>query len=250
MSISTLPTPASSPYAALRPFSVEEYHRMIEVGILTKQDKVELIRGYVTFKNPPHKPGSGASPFSALRPFSVAEYHRMIDAEILTAGDKVELIKGNVVFKMARIPPHDTSVTGVFEALRATLPSGWTVRSQCGVTLTTSEPEPDAAVVRGTWRDFKNHHPYPSEIGLVVEVSDSSLRVDRSEKGEAYSADGIPIYWIVNVVDQWIEVYTQPTGAGSDARYAQRHDYRPGDSIPLILDGATVGQVAVRDLLG
>ena len=80
MSVSTLPTPASSPYAALRPFSVEEYHRMIEVGILTEQDKVELLWGYVRFKNPPHEPGPDDSPFSALRPFSVAEYHRMIDA--------------------------------------------------------------------------------------------------------------------------------------------------------------------------
>lgn len=246
MSVSTLPTPASLPYAALRPFSVEEYHRMIEVGILTEQDKVELIRGYVIFKNPPHK----TSPFSALRPFSVAEYHQMIGAEILTTEDKVELLNGYVVLKMPRNPPHDTSVMGVFESLRATLPVGWTVRSQCAVTLAISEPEPDAAVVRGTWRDFKNHHPYPPEIGLVVQVSDSSLRLDRGEKGLAYSAAGIPMYWIVNVVDQWIEVYTEPTGAGQDASYAQRHDYRPGDSIPLILDGITVGQVAVRDLLG
>jgi len=250
MSLSTLPTPASSPYAALRPFSVDEYHRMIELEILTEQDKVELIRGYVIYKNPPHEPTPDDSPFSALRPFSVAEYHQMIDAEILTAEDKVELLNGYVVLKMPRNPPHDTSVMGVLEALRATIPSGWTVRSQCAVTLATSEPEPDAAVARGTWRDFKDHHPYPAEVGLLVEVSDSSLRIDRSEKGESYSAAGIPIYWIVNVVDQWIEIYTHPTGAGQDARYAQRHDYRPGDSIPLILDGVTVGQVAVRDLLG
>jgi Uma2 family endonuclease len=168
---------------------------------------------------------------------------------MLSDDDKVELLNGYMVLKMPRNPPHDVSVVAVQESLRAMMPNGWCVRGQCAITLATSEPEPDGAVVRGVIRDYVARHPGPADIGLVVEVADSSLTRDRDDKGPIYAEAGIPIYWVVNIQDRWIEVYTQPTGTGAAARYAHRQDYRPGDAVPLVLAGAVVGQIPVLDVL-
>lgn|SRR5262245_1289732 len=195
----------------------------------------------------PPQPGFHA--MTAFRRFSVAEYHRLIETGVLTEEDKVELLNGYVVLKMPRNPPHDVSIPLTQEALRILLPSGWCIRSQGAITLATSEPEPDVVVARGSWRDYQAHHPGPSEIGLVVEVAESSLTRDRDDKGPIYADAGLPVYWIVNLVDRQLEVYTQPSGTVAAARYAQRQDFRPGDSVHLLLDGAVVGQVAVRDVL-
>ena len=77
-------------------------------------------------------------------------------------------------------------------------------------------------------------------------MSDSSLGFDRTDKLRNYARDLIPIYWIVNVVDGHIEVYTRPVG---DA-YAQRQDYGPADAVPLVLDGVHVSDVPVAIVLG
>jgi hypothetical protein len=84
---------------------------------------------------------------------------------------------------------------------------------------------------------------------MLIEVSDSTLAGDRADKGRIYARANIPIYWIVNLVDRLIEIYTSPSGPIADPTYAQRQDYRPGDSVPLILDGITVTTIAVSDLL-
>src|SRR5262249_35795011 len=155
-------------------------------------------------------PGSGlASPASKI---SVAEYHRMIAAGKLREGDPFELLDGVLVRKMTRLPPHDVSVTLLGKRFIGMLPPGWTCRSQCAVTLSTSEPEPDGVIARGDDRDYATRHPGPQDLALIAEVSDSSLVHDRDVKGPIYARESIPVYWIVNLVDEQIEVYTNPTG--------------------------------------
>ena len=75
-----------------------------------------------------------------------------------------------------------------------------------------NEPEPDLCVVRGESDDYTDRHPGPGDIALIVEVAESSLSRDRGEKGENYGRAGIPVYWIVNLVDRRLEVYSNPTG--------------------------------------
>jgi hypothetical protein len=58
-----------------------------------------------------------------------------------------------------------------------------------------------------------------------------------------------PTYWIANVVEHCIEVYTDPFAAGAEPAYRQRHDYGPLDTIPFVLDGAEVGGLSVSELL-
>ncbi len=181
--------------------------------------------------------------------FSVARYQRMIEAGILTSEDKVELLENYVVLKMPRNPPHDGTLDLVKAAIPARIPAGWLPRVQQTVVLSDSQPEPDFALARGTPRTYLNRHPTPADIGLIVEVADSSLLRDQRDKTRIYARGGIPCYWIVNLVDRRIEVYTQPSGPTAVPAYSSFQIYQPGDAVPLVLDGATVGTVPADELL-
>jgi hypothetical protein len=184
-----------------------------------------------------------------VRRFTVDEYHRMIAAGILTEQDRVELLDGWITPKMPRNPPHDSFLAQAAEALRARLPQGWHLRNQSAVTLATSEPEPDLAVVLGPASRYRASHRVPADVALLVEVADSSLSHDRTEKGRLYAAAAIPAYWIVNLVDGRVEVYTDPTGPAPNPGYRQRHDYGPQDGVPLAIGGQVVGPVPGAELL-
>ena len=180
---------------------------------------------------------------------SVADYHDMIENDILTTADRVELLDGYLVTKMPQISPHGSTVQRLKEDLVKLVPAGWQVRVQLPITLEFSEPEPDAAVVRGDRRAFDHRHPSAPECGIVVEVADTSLKLDRGVKGPIYARAGIQQYWIINLPDSQIEVYTQPSGPGETPGYTHRQDYTATDSIPLILDGQLVASLPVAELL-
>ena len=182
---------------------------------------------------------------AGFRRFSVAEYHQLIDIGILTEDDDLELLEGYLVHKMAPDPPHDVAIQKTNKCLvRLALP-GWDVRCQCAITLDKSEPEPDFALVRGDETAYLARHPGPADIGLVIEVSDSTLPGDRDDKGRIYARAGIPIYWIVNVRDHWVEVYSAPSGD----IYGKRVDFGVEQAIPLLLDGVMVGQIRGDEML-
>ena len=107
-----------------------------------------------------------------------------------------------------------------------------------------NEPEPDQAVVRGTIRDYSDHPPGPEDVALIAEIAYSSLAEDR-KMASVYGNAGIPVYWIVNLVDRQVEVYSEPT----DERVRDHKVYLPGDTVPVVIDGQVVGQIAVDDLL-
>jgi Uma2 family endonuclease len=184
-----------------------------------------------------------------VRRFTVDEYHRLIKAGILREGDPYELLEGWIVPKMTRNPPHDLSLGLTEDEIDRCLPPGWFRRDQSAVSTADSEPEPDVGIVRGTRRDYRDRHPGPQDMGLVVEVSDASLYQDRTVKSCVYARANIPVYWIINIPDRQVEVYTDPTGPGISPSYRQRRDYREGESVPLILDGQEVGQIPVANLL-
>lgn len=188
--------------------------------------------------------------YTAFRRFTVDEYHKMIEAGILNDEDKVELLEGYVVEKMPRNPPHDVAIQRFDKRFHRMVPTGREVRVQSAIHLTDSEPEPDIALARGDDHTFARRHPEPAELDATVEVADCSLMRDREDKGRIYAGARIPVYWIVNLIDQHIEVYTNPSGAGATAAYGQRQDYRVGDRVPVILDGVPVGQIVVSEVLG
>jgi Uma2 family endonuclease len=112
-----------------------------------------------------------------------------------------------------------------------------------------SEPEPDLMAVRGTDDDYILRHPEAAEIGLVAEVAESTLSEDRNVKAPIYARAGIAVYWIVNLVNSRIEVCTDPTGPDASPHYRQQHIYGINDAVPLIIDGQTIAQLPVRDIL-
>jgi Uma2 family endonuclease len=163
----------------------------------------------------------------------------------------VELLEGIIVDMIPILAPHSYSVERTRKHLDRMAPAGWIVRPQHPVNLAASEPQPDVAVVRGDDADFAQRHPQAAEIGLLVEVSDATLRRDRGAKCELYAAAGVPEYWIVNLVDRQVEVYNDPHSArgSTAARYRSRHIVRPGGAVPFRLDGKILGEIAVADVL-
>jgi Uma2 family endonuclease len=115
--------------------------------------------------------------------------------------------------------------------------------------FTDSQPEPDFVIVRGGARTYLTRHPVAADVGLIIEVADSSLLRDQRDKTRIFARGGIPWYWIVNLVDHQIEVHSQPTGPIAVPVYQSLQTYRSGDAVPLILDGLTVATVAAADLL-
>ena len=186
---------------------------------------------------------------AGFRRFSVDEYHEMIKYGILTEDDNIELLDGYLVHKVSRNPPHDAALQLLQAVVGPCLPAGWCLRAQSAVTLATSEPEPDGAVVRGNTRTYVSRHPTSFDVGMIAEIADSSLDSDRLDKGPLYAAANIPYYWIINLVDRLIEVYTLPSGQTASPAYAQRPDYRTGDEVALILDGIEVARIPVQELL-
>ncbi|MBX9583920.1 MAG: Uma2 family endonuclease [Gemmataceae bacterium] len=180
---------------------------------------------------------------------SVADYHRMIAADILTEDDPVELLGGYLVTKMPQGTPHGNTLDRLADDLRSVTPAGWRTRVQLPITLAESEPEPDVAVVRGDRQTFAGRHPGPTDFGVVFEVAASSLSEDRRVKGCYYAEAGIPVYWIVNLEDGLVEVYTDPNPAATPPAYRSRVDYRPGQDVPVVLDGQPVGAIPVAELI-
>jgi Uma2 family endonuclease len=180
---------------------------------------------------------------------NVERYHEMIEAGILTEDDPVELLEGWLVEKMPKNPPHTLSTEFTRTALERLAPSGWFVNSQEPITTADSEPEPDLSVVRGERRQYLARHPVPTELAVVVEVSAATLRRDRTTKLRIYARAGVSVYWIINLIDGRIEVYTDPTGPEEKPSYRQRRDYGSADEVPFLIEGREIGRIAVRDVL-
>jgi Uma2 family endonuclease len=101
-------------------------------------------------------------------------------------------------------------------------------------------------VVRGARHDYADQPPSPDNIALVVEVSDATLRRDRTLKLRIYARAGIPVYWIINLPERQIEVYSEPAGEG----YARRLIYTDAQDLPVSIGGAVVGHLRAAELLG
>jgi len=190
-----------------------------------------------------------AVPDDPIYRLTVEQYHEMIESGILTEDDPVELLEGWLVTKMPKNRRHSLSTRFTREALESIIPQGWYVDSQEPITTLDSEPEPDVIVVRGNPRDYAERHPAPADVALVVEVADATLRRDRTLKLRIYASAGIPVYWILNLPDQQLETYGNPTGEGARAHYTQQAIYRMTDTVPVVIDGQEVGQLAVQALI-
>jgi len=187
------------------------------------------------------------APEPTLYRFSVDQYQRLVEQGILGPDAHVELLEGRIVNKMSRNPPHDGTITLLIPLLLRLLPPEWVLRVQSALVLARSVPEPDFAFVRGPAAQYTKRHPRPADAGLLIEVADSSRLTDRREKGLWYAEARIPEFWLINLVDQRVEVYTQPR-AGKSPTYRQHRDYAMGEQVPFCLDGRQIARLPVAEL--
>jgi Uma2 family endonuclease len=188
------------------------------------------------------------TPAVEIRRFTRVEYQQLIET-IFQPGERLELIDGLLVLREPQYSPHAVGTQLVLRALERAFGAGWNVRSQLPIALDDmSEPEPDAAVVPGDPRDYRDAHP--ERPVLIVEVSQSRLAFDRRQKASLYARAGIADYWVVNLVDRVLEVYREPVAAPAAPygfRYRSVTRLRPPATVtPLAAPSAAV---PVADLL-
>ena len=174
-----------------------------------------------------------------------ASYHAAYEAGVF--GEKrVELIEGKVYEKMTMRRPHRICL----RAARAAVSEAFAgiphlLDSQVPLYMDDSELEPDLAVLRGD--DVRAIDDNAENVLLVVEISDATLRLDRTVKLRRYARAGYREYWIVNLRQQRLEVYRQPREAGGVWGYGETSTFGRGESVePLAAPGRAV---AVGDLL-
>jgi Uma2 family endonuclease len=192
-------------------------------------------------------PSSGVALFRV----SVKRFLKMIDAGIFADGARVELLAGVLTTKMTKNPPHNFATHRLSRGLQALpLLAGWTVRDEKSVQLGRFwRPEPDIVVARGPDDLYRTRDPHGDELVLIVEVSDTTYPQDRGLKWRGYAAARVPLYWIVNLPDRRIEVYTDPVGRGPLAKYQTCTLYDDKTTVSVVIDGGDVGRIAVRDIL-
>lgn len=164
------------------------------------------------------------------RLFTVEEFHRMTDVGILTESDRVELIEGEILQMAAIGTRHASCVRRLIRLFSEQLSDRVLIDAQNPVELGPfSEPQPDIALLQ--WRDdfYESRHPQPEDILLIVEVADTTLESDRQLKIPLYARTGILEVWLVNLNQNSIEVYRQPTAQG----YQQIQIYQPTQSVTI-----------------
>ncbi len=178
--------------------------------------------------------------------FTREEYYALAEAGILGDRPRLELIDGEVFEKMApQRTPHTMSVLKTERELSKAFDGTSTVRYQLPITLSNkSEPEPDVCVAKGSFLDYAESHPQSSDIQMVVEVSDTTVRLDRKLKARLYGVAGIPEYWIVNLGERRLEVFRDPS---ADLGYRTSTIYAEADSVTPL--GAPHASILVADLL-
>jgi Uma2 family endonuclease len=149
-----------------------------------------------------------------IRQLTSTEYYGMIESGIIREGERVELILGQIFTMAAKGTRHTVSTTRLITELPMLIQRRAIVRCQDPISLpNNSEPEPDIVIARLRSDEYVNTHPSPEDIILVIEVADSSIKFDRDTKAPLYAAAGISEYWIVNLIDNRLEIYRQPEGS-------------------------------------
>jgi Uma2 family endonuclease len=179
------------------------------------------------------------------RLFTLEEYERIIEAGVFQEDECLELIRGEIV----TMPPsgfaHGFGVEHVNRLFSSLVRGKALVWVQSPIQVApNSRLEPDVALLRPRPDLSPKSPPTASDVILVVEVAETSIKYDRGVKGRLYAQASIPEYWLVNLRDGVIEVYTEPSGGS----YKQAGKAHQGEK--LTLPAELGGGVEVSDILG
>lgn len=218
-------------------FTREAYYRLADIGILHEDSGVELIYGEIMVKHP--YPGQ-----SKKYKFTREEYHKMAEAGILLEDARIELIRGEIIEMSPVSMKHMLTVSRIAEWFTVNMHDKVFVSTQNPIQLPDqTEPEPDVILLdRGVLQ--KETIPNIDDVFLVMEVSRSTLEYDRKVKLPIYAAGGISEVWIVNLVDDVVEVCRQPDGD----IYKMKLTLTAGDTVTPLFESET--SVVVSEMLG
>jgi len=184
-----------------------------------------------------------------VRRWSRVEYERLIELGVFQSGERLELLDGALVVRQPQGSRHAAAIRKVLAALRAVLGDAWQLDSQLPLAVDdASVPEPDVAVVPHDADAYRDAHP--SRAVLVVEIAETSYRVDRDYKLSLYARAGVPECWLLNLVDETVEIHREPEtspAARYGWRYARVETLRAPDTVRPLIAPAT--PVRVADLL-
>ena len=185
----------------------------------------------------------GSIPGNRPHRFTVSDYHRMADAGIFDEDSRVELIRGQIIDMAAIGSPHLGMVNRLTRLLSALLAGRGALSVQNPVRLDDgSEPQPDMAILKPRVDDYGTATPGPGDVLLLIEVSDSTLRYDRTVKVPLYAESGVSECWLVDLAGRAVEVYRRPVGG----RYAEAR--REGPDGILDIEALPGVAMAVGDL--
>ncbi|MBD2457814.1 Uma2 family endonuclease [Nostoc sp. FACHB-87] len=147
--------------------------------------------------------------------FTVPQYHKMIESGILTEDDRVQLIRGEIVEMSPIGTKHAACVKCLNKILSTKLRDRVLIAIQDPVELNdNSQPQPDVALLKPRDDFYADAHPQPQDILLLIEVADSTIIYDREEKIPLYAEANIIAVWLIDINEQVVEVYQQPTATG------------------------------------
>lgn len=151
-----------------------------------------------------------------LRLWTVVEYHRMAELGLLEPTEKVELIAGQIIRKMApKRTGHAVTLTLIYRLFNRLLGDEVLIRPQLPISLSDrSEPEPDIALVIAGELRYLDHHPRPEEIYLIIEIADTTLRIDTGLKAQSYAEAGITDYWVLDLKNKQLRICRKPQATG------------------------------------
>jgi Uma2 family endonuclease len=201
--MTTILQEAAAGRATIVPWTVEQYHRAIETGFLPEDTSVELLDGFIVHKDRARAGGD---------PMTIGDRHR------------------TAVLRLAQLAP-------AFERL------GCFLQTQQPISLPPiSEPEPDAAVIRGGIDDYLDHPPSAGDVFSVIEIADSSLSIDVGPKLAAYAGAGIRQYIVADLVNNRVLVHEQPAGHS----YLSIATFERGGTVQISAGTAPVPMAADR----
>jgi Uma2 family endonuclease len=187
--------------------------------------------------------------YPKTRRWTRAEYDRLIQLGVFEEDERIELLDGVLAVREPQGTRHSAGIRRVRETLRRALGETWLVDSQLPIALDDmSEPEPDVAVVPPHPDDYRDEHP--SRPLLIVEVAETSYRIDHNYKASLYARAGIAEYWIADLGRETLEVHRAPETSNEAVlgwRYGSVEKLGKSATVtPLVAPGVVI---PVADLL-
>jgi Uma2 family endonuclease len=157
---------------------------------------------------------------TAIRKITVSEYHKMAAFGIIQPDEKIELINGKIIYKMSPVNlRHSSTVRRLLRLLNKQFNDEVTLDIQNPIVIKNhSEPEPDLVILKFSDDDYSMNKPTSDDVLIIIEVSDTTLKRDKTTKLELYASANILEYWVINLMDNCVEVFQNPKG-----KFYQKH---------------------------